>query len=245
MITATDNGLQAMRHNGGGRCACCAVVALMCGAALANEPAQDADAWPERVLMVNASLGYQQWPALRDLDTQPFGTFDDGGFNISASAHIPWRNAGRSDLLLGADLGLMSHESSITAPGDFGDLTATVFYLAPSLRWSLRQSRRLRINLEAGAGAYRADLREFIDTDFGSLEGTRHFNAWAPGGFVGVGFDVPVGQTGRWSINTGARVHYADFGNVDAYGADLGRLDGPITTLQLGVSYDWNGKKPD
>jgi len=43
----------------------------------------------------------------------------------------------------------------------------------------------------------------------------------------------------------GARVHYADFGNVDAYGAGLGRLDGPITTLQLGVSYDWNGKKLD
>ena len=143
--------------------------------------------------------------------------------------------------LSGADLGLMSHESSVTAPGDWGELSADVVYLAPSIRWSWLKPRRVRMNVETGVGLYRAEIHEFIEFGYDFVEGTEHYDRWAPGGFVGVSLDVPVGRTGRWSINTGARVHFVDFGDVSAYGTDLGSLDGPITTLQLGLTWDRGG----
>ena len=240
MIHATGNEMQAMQHNGGGRRACCAVVALMCAAAVAD--AQPTEVWPKRVLMANVSLGYQRWPALRDLDTQPLGTFDESGLNLAASAHVPWQKGTRSDLLLGLDLGLMDHESDVTAPGDVGDRYlphAVAALVDPPVALAAHQprSRRGRVSRRhAGVYPYRFRLRSRVP---GTID------AWAPGGFAGISFDLPIGRTGRWSVNTGARVHYMDFGNVGALGADLGRLDGPITTLQLGVSYDWNGKKLD
>jgi len=234
--------MQAMQHNGHGARAGCAIVALLCGAALADTPAaRQTSTWPSRAMAFNVTLGVQQWPALSDLRTQPYGTFDDIGLNLSASAHVMWKQTAHSDLMLGLDLGLMGHESDITPPGDFGDLSASVLYLAPSLRWSYRDMRFMRLNLEAGVGVYGAEIKEFINTDFGSLEGTEHFEKWAPGGYVGISFDVPVGRSGRWSINTGARVHYADFGSVGAFGRDLGTLDGPITTWQLGMNRDFGG----
>lgn len=192
-------------------------------------------------LLLNVTLGFQQWPALADLSTQPFGTFEEDGLNVNGAAHIPWTHRNRSTFWLGFDIGIMSHESNITAPCDIGQVDTTVFYLAPSLRWSFRPSRKWRINLEAGAGAYRVDMREFIEIGYQFVEGTRHFDAWAPGGFVGFSVDVPFGRTRRWSLNSGARVHYADFGTVDAFGLSAGNLDGPITSFQLGFSYDWKG----
>lgn len=238
--------MRAMKHNGGGRRACFALGALFCGAALAAAPpVKDDNRWPERMVAFNVTLGAQTWPAAAELNTQPLGTFDEVGLNLAAAVHIPWQTGKHGELLAGLELGLMSHESNIRAPGDIGDVSANVIYLAPSLRWSFREMRFMRVNLDAGAGAYVAEIKEFVQTSFGVAEGTEHFEEWAPGGFVGISFDIPVGRTGRWSINTGARMHLVDFGGVVAFGADLGRLNGPITTLQLGVSYDWNGKKLD
>jgi hypothetical protein len=44
-----------------------------------------------------------------------------------------------------------------------------------------------------------------------------------------------------WAFNVATRVHYADFGDVDAdaFGKNLGSLSGPIASLQLGMTYDW------
>jgi hypothetical protein len=57
---------------------------------------------------------------------------------------------------------------------------------------------------------------------------------------LGLSIDVPLRFFGDgWAFNTAARVHYAAFADVTALGRNLGGLDGPITTLQLGMSYDW------
>lgn len=222
------------------------IVAMLCGAAFAVAGTAQADApAPARKSTASFLLGAQKWPALHDLDTHPYGTFDKTGWNLAASAHVPVGRGARGEWLVGMDLGLIDHESSITAPGDIGELSADILFLTPSLRWAFRERRRVRVNLEAGAGMYLVAIREFIQLDYDFVEGTRHFEQWAPGGFIGISFDVPVGRTRRWSINTGARMHYVDFGNVGALGTDLGRLDGPITTLQLGMSYDWGGNQHD
>ncbi len=222
------------------------IAALLCGAPFATAQTPDAEpAQPEAGMLLSVSLGFQRWPALHDLDAHPFGDFDEDGLNLAAGLHIPWPKRGDSELLLGFDLGLMVHESDIVAPGDYGTIDTDVLYIAPSLRWKFRPSRRLQMNLEAGVGAYHAEMREWIEIGYDFIEGTRHFSSWAPGGFVGLGFDIPVGRTGRWSLSTGARVHLADFGNVEAFGRDIGRLNGPITALQLGMTYDWKDRRHD
>lgn len=217
---------------------------LLCGAsrAIGADPgAHPAEAAADLTALLNVSLGMQVWSALDDLDTEPLGRFDDSGLNLAVSAHLPWRRVARGDLLAGLDVGAMAHESDITAPGDIGSVDTILWYFAPSLRWARRTSKRLRWNLEVGAGAYRAEMREFIELGYDFIQGTRHWNGWAAGGFVGASVDVDVGRPGHWSVNTGLRLHHADFGDVEAFGANLGALDGPITTWQLGLTYDWNG----
>ena len=211
--------------------AACAV--LYCDAVLASEtePAQ------ESTLVANVSVGYQRWTALSDLDTEEFGSFEEEGFNVSVSGHGRWKRWGHSTLLLGADLGLMSHDSNIRAPGDIGKLSADVLFLTPSIRLAFGKPRSLHLNLEAGLGLYWADIKEFVGTSYGVVEGRQHFDEIAPGAYVGASIDIPIGKKRRWHVNLGGRVHYADFGTVNALGVNMGRLDGPITSAQLGFSY--------
>jgi len=188
----------------------------------------------------NFALGYQHWNAVGDLDTEPLGSFDDGGWNAVGSVKKRWRGVGRGDLLLGMDLGFMTNDSNIRAPGDIGELAADVFFLTPSLTWSFGGRRSTRLNFEAGAGMYWAEIKEFWDTGYGAAAGTEHFEEIAPGGYIGISADFPVPYKEKaWAMNFAARVHYADFGKVEALGKDLGDLDGPITTLQVGLTYDW------
>lgn len=188
----------------------------------------------------NFALGYQQWNAVGDLNTEPLGSFDDGGWNAVASVSRRWRKSIRGDLLFGMDFGFMSHDSNIVAPGDIGEVAADVFFLTPSVTWSLGGRRSRRLNLEAGAGLYWAEIKEFWDTGYGAAEGTEHFEQIAPGGYLGVSADFPLPYKDQaWAMNLALRVHYADFGKVHAFGDDLGDLDGPITTVQVGLTYDW------
>ncbi len=188
----------------------------------------------------NFALGYQHWNAVGELDTEPLGSFDDGGWNAVGSVNRRWREVGRGDLLFGMDLGFMSNDSNIRAPGDIGELAADVFFLTPSMAWSFGGRRSARLNLEVGAGLYWAEIKEFYNTGYGVAEGTEHFEEIAPGGYFGISIDLPLPVREKaWAMNIAARVHYADFGKVEALGRDLGDLDGPISTLQVGVTYDW------
>jgi hypothetical protein len=185
-------------------------------------------------------FGYQHWSAVGDLDTEPLGRFDDAGWNAFGSLERRWRRAGAGDLLFGMDLGFTTNDSNITAPGDIGEVAADVFFLTPSVTWSLGGRRSARLNLEAGAGLYWAEIKEFWDTGYGAAAGTQHFDEIAPGGYLGISADLPLPSRDKaWAINLGVRVHYADFGKVHAFGNALGDLDGPITMLQVGLGYDW------
>lgn len=188
----------------------------------------------------NFALGYQRWNAVGDLDTGPLGSFDDGGWNAVGSVNRRWSKAGHGDLLFGIDLGFMTNDSNIVAPGDIGEVAADVFFLTPSVTWSVGGRRSRRLNFEAGAGLYWAEIKEFWDTGYGVAEGTEHFEEIAPGGYLGISADFPLPYKEKaWAMSVAVRVHYADFGAVHAFGEDLGDLDGPITTLQVGLTYDW------
>ena len=185
----------------------------------------------------NFGLGYQQWSALGDLNAGELGSFDDTGWNLNGAVHRRWRDLGGGELLLGGDLGWMSFESNITAPGDLGQLDADVYYLTPSVKWAFEDRKQRRYNLEAGAGLYWAEIKEFYSFGYTLQPGTSHWDDTAPGGYVGVSADWPVGDTGRWAVNTALRAHFVDFGQVEALGTELGSLDGAITTLQVGFTF--------
>jgi hypothetical protein len=208
------------------------ILAAVLGAAAADD---ETGTWT-----ANFAIGYQHWNAVGELDTEPLGTFDEGGWNVVGSVKRRWREVGHSNLLFGMDLGLMSNDSDIRAPGDLGEVAADVWFLTPSITWSVGGRRSKRLNLEAGAGLYWAEIKEFWNTGYGVAEGTEYFEEIAPGGYLGVSADFPVPyQEKAWAFNIAARVHYADFGKVEAFGRNLGDLDGPITTLQVGLTYDW------
>jgi hypothetical protein len=189
------------------------------------------------------TFGLQQWPALGELDTEPFGEFEETGFNISGSIHRRMRHLARGELLFGGDMGWMIHESNITAPGDWQELVGDIIFLTPSAKWTFGGGRReTRFSLEAGVGLYWTLISEFLSDGGGIGTGTRHYEEYAPGGYVGMSLDVPVRFLGDvWAINVATRVHYADFDDVDAgaFGKNLGSLSGPIASLQLGMTYDW------
>ncbi len=188
----------------------------------------------------SVSIGVQQWSALGDLDTGSLGEFESTGYNISDSVHRHWREFAGGDLYFGADLGYMVHDSDITVPGDIDELMADILFLTPSLRWSVNKRRGRRFSVEAGAGIYWSAISEFIETDYGSGWGSRHYEESAPGGYLGLSADLPVFFLGQgWSLNLAGRIHYASFGEVDAFNRKLGSLDGPITTLQFGLTHEW------
>ena len=107
-----------------------ACVMVLCGAAFSAQ----AEPPGEHLLTGNISIGYQQWTALADLDTEKFGSFEEGGFNLSASGHGRWKHWNNSTVLLGADLGLIFNDSNIRAPGDTGNLSADILFMTPSIR---------------------------------------------------------------------------------------------------------------
>ncbi len=246
--------MNTMSRNSGTKSARWLLAALLLGAGLAMTGRAIAEeAFTEEMVygedtsrwVTAVTLGFHQWPAAAELDTQPYGEFDENGYNISGSVHRRWRHFGGGELLLGADLGLMTNESNIVAPEDHGEMAIDVFSFTPSLRWSFsgpgrNGHRPTRYNLEAGAGVYWARIAEMVQGEYGPVPNNEHYNNYAPGGYLGLSVDVPLRFLGdNWAFNTAARVHYATFGDVDALGRNLGGLDGPITTLQLGMTYDW------
>jgi len=82
---------------------------------------------------LDVNIGAQSWQALTDLKPLDGGSFDSVGFNLSGAAHYSWRTFDDSELMIGGDLGFMSHSSSIAL--SFEDVTARIMYIGPSIKW--------------------------------------------------------------------------------------------------------------
>ena len=124
------------------------------------------------------ALGVQSWPALADLGIPNEGAFDNVGFNLSGAVHWPYRRFGRSELLAGADLGFMSHESDIRFTSD--TLVARNVYFTPSIKWMFAN----RYSLDVGLGYYFQDMAEIAGEYPNSLE-TRLWEDGSIGGYIG------------------------------------------------------------
>jgi hypothetical protein len=181
-------------------------------------------------------LGVTHWNGLSDIDTGGNGSFDEYGFNLEFSVHGRVTEVFGRDLLVGADLGLWSHESDVFAVQE--DLTVRGLYLTPSLRLVFGSPRSTRVNLETGAGLYMVDFTEIIDSGYYYVEGEEKFDSSALGGYVGVSADIPVNMWGtELDVSVATKVHFADFGEVEGLGPEPTNLNGPIFMLQAGVAF--------
>ena len=186
-------------------------------------------------------IGVQSWPALADLEVASDGSFDEIGFNLSFAVHVPVSRLGRSELLAGVDLGLLSNESNIRFTSD--TLIARNGYITPSIKWMF--GRGHRYSLDAGIGYYLQDVAE-VAGEYPEFRETQLWEEGSVGGYVGGTFDFGNAQPGKsHGIMLSVKVHFVEFGRVrdeagfppPTLGQDAGDLSGPIYAAQIG--YRW------
>lgn len=186
------------------------------------------------------AIGGNSWPGLAALDAARGGEFDQAGFSLNFAAHWPAWHFARSELLAGADLGVMTNDSNIRFVSE--PLVARNGYLVPSVKWMFGQ--RHRYSLDAGAGFYLQDIAEVI-TDYPLYGETRLWEEGAIGGFLGGTIDFRGGEPSRSrGLTMSLKAHFVDFGTVrdqhplpQTLGQDAGTLRGPVYVYQVG--YRW------
>ena len=187
------------------------------------------------------AIGTHSWPALADLEVASDGSFDEIGFNLNFGVHVPVSRIGRSELLAGVDLGLLSNESNIRFTSD--TLVARNGYITPSIKWMF--GRGHRFSIDAGAGYYLQDVAE-VAGEYPAYFETQLWEEGSFGGYVGGTLDFGSAQPGKnHGVMLNFKVHFVEFGRVrdeagfyrTTLGQDAGDLSGPIYAAQIG--YRW------
>lgn len=194
-------------------------------------------------------LGPSYWPGVHDIDPSgsPFadqlGRFHTWGFDLELAYQRRVTRKPRFDLLVGGDFGLAGHDNSadleiIILPSGKtigGTLTARTLYLTPSVRFVFAGEGRWRFSVGAGAGYYEVDYAELFDDGF---EAAELFSASTFGGYLSIGVDRRLwAEQSRWQLRLEQKIHFADFGSTETYAAGGGDLEGPISTLLIGLAY--------
>lgn len=187
------------------------------------------------------AIGVHSWPGIADVEPVRDGSFDEAGFSLSFAAHWPaWRFAD-SEILVGADLGLFTNDSSIPFVSE--DIVARAGYIAPSMKWMFGHQHRY--SLDAGLGYYLLDMAE-VAGEYPAFFETQLWEDGAIGGYVGATLDLGGGRSGRnRGVMLSAKVHFVEFKEVRdealvfpaTLGQDAGDIAGPVYMLQVG--YRW------
>ena len=198
----------------------------LCQDAIAEDQASTAPKWSG-----SFSIGASSWGSLQDLSSENGEGFDSIGWSLDFGGHRYMTRWGSADVLLGADFGFFGAEGDI--PGLRVDYTQRGLYLTPSTRFRFGERGKRHMDIEFGIGWYEVDIVE-LDCESGGIcsELDEPYNSDRMGGYAGVS-----GGFGQWFV-MGLRVHMADFGEVSGVGAAPVQLDGPVVTLNFGLSWD-------
>ena len=198
----------------------------LCQDAIAEDQASTAPKWSGSV-----SIGASSWDNLQDLSSENGEGFDSIGWSLDFGGHRYMTRWGSADVLLGADFGFFGAEGDI--PGLRADYTQRGLYLTPSTRLRFGERGKRHMDIEFGIGWYEVDIVQ-LDCESGGIcsELDEPYNSDRMGGYAGVS-----GGFGQWFV-MGLRVHMADFGEVSGVGAVPVKLDGPVVTLNFGLSWD-------
>ena len=188
-----------------------------------------------------ATLNFQNWASLSDLQPVTSGSFDSFGFGLSGALHWPVKQFEHSELLVGFDAGIAAADSSIR--GVASDLIARRAFITPSLKWMFGRDRRF--SLDAGIGWHLLDIAE-TDSGYGAtgLE-VEYWQNTDIAPFFGATWDFKAGSAGISPVfSMGLKVHFVDFGVVrdenfyapPTLGPASGDLKGPLIMLQFGAA---------
>jgi hypothetical protein len=213
---------------------------LWLGVGLAEPPTTPEPRTPSTLAF---GIGVSYWPDVHDLDPaqSPFadqlGLFHTWGFELELGYHRRVARTAGTDLMLGVDFGVLSHENSrdldaILFPSGVvidGTLAANVLFLTPSVRWVVAGSSKWRFFVGGGVGYYDVEFSQFLEDSFESDE---LFDESALGGYACAGFDRRLSaKSARWRLRIENKVHFVDFGSTDSYAPGAGELEGPISTI--------------
>jgi hypothetical protein len=175
---------------------------------------------------VRIGFNYSSWDGLGDLEPAgsggPFRTTGNGlefdGYTSIAKQGDNWLFAGVATRFLGFNTSLLE---------DFPDDSALdATFIDVFLRYRFRDPGRNYVDVDAGLGYYIASTM-YIDCSFiQDCLGDETFSE-VLGGFVGLNARLMKG------LVVGARVHFADFGTINAIGPESGDLTGPIYTAYV------------
>jgi hypothetical protein len=214
-------------------------------AAPLSAQAQSAGLATNKDVRFEASMGYQTWDALSDLEPAGGGSFRGSGFGIGGAAHWLMKRTDRMDLLFGVDLYTFTNSSTVFHYRD--DLEFRALQLTPSVRFSFDDGVGPRFLLGFGVGYYEADTTEVSTYWWGLVQEETVWDDNALGGYISFDFDFPRRKNNTENgIFFSARIHKADLGIVrderpsifgQTLGPNAGSLSDPYFVLHVG--YQW------
>jgi len=198
------------------------------------------------------SLGGSMWPELHDLDPSdsPFaddlGRFHTWGIAFEFAYQRRVARIGDVDVLVGGDIGLMSHENAVEP--DFillpfneeldGSLNANTLYLTPSVRFVVGDMERWRFMVGGGVGLYVAEFDEQIDEFYGWSGDDELWDETALGGYLSAAADRPLWKKRmRWRFRVETKTHFVDFGDTGPFAPGAGPLKGPAHSVLFGFGW--------
>ena len=211
-------------------------IALLWIAQTATALADDTATYPAEPIRVAVGLGFDSWSDLGDLQPTLGGDFDDVGTSFEISFHRQVAQLAWGAVYLGADLGVLSHDSDVRGVVEGEDLQASAFYFTPSAKIRLNSAGRQQYFIDAGVGYYDVTVEEWEDDCYWDCDVSEYYDDNTFGGYLGASADFDVGSDGGIKVSVGAKVHFLDFDDPVELDSANG-LGGPI--YQFHVSVVW------
>jgi hypothetical protein len=182
---------------------------------------------------VRIGLSHSSWGGLGDLE--PIGRggpFESTALGMEIEGYFSVAKSGDNWVYGGLATGIAGYNTGLIVDNDAEDESALdTLYINAVVKYRFREPGRDYIEVEGGLGYYLASSK-YIDCSvvpdcFGA-----EADSSTVGGFIGVGGRV------LGALVIGARVHYANFGTIEAIGPDSGELSGPILTAYASWEFD-------
>lgn len=188
-------------------------------------------------------LGASYWDDLGSLDptgVSPFpgrfGDFDRWGFAFDFGYdRVVWHDE-KNAITVGIESGWSSFAndgSGLTSP--YSDISATLFYLTPAVRWRRQLSPSVTISPGIGAGYYSLSIDEYESYYYGWWWGYSSRTLYDDstfGGFLSLGFDFHINPSA--AIRVDNKLHFVSFDGLQNLMPRETGVDGPIYTLEVG-----------
>ncbi len=172
-------------------------------------------------------LNYSSWDGLGDLEPAgSTGPFDTTGNGLEFEAYTSISKRNNNWLFAGVNIGFLGFNTSLLEP-DFPDRSALdATYIDVFLKYRFGEPGQSYLDIDAGLGYYLASTM-YVQCDVIPDCFDAEADVDVLGGFVGLSGRVIKG------LVIGGRIHYANFGTIEAVGADSGDLKGPVYTAYV------------